>query len=95
MVLRDSLFDAQWLRTAGHSGSGGAELGECFAAARQIREADAASWFHMWYELATRIFAEARKSGADGHTTDSPRHAVANLRASGDTSTLPACGKDY
>jgi hypothetical protein len=31
MVLDDPYFDAQWLRTAGHSGSGGAELGECLA----------------------------------------------------------------
>ena len=31
MILDDPYVDAQWLRAAGHSGAGGAELGECLA----------------------------------------------------------------
>jgi hypothetical protein len=31
MVLDDPSFDGQWLHAAGHSGAGGAELGECLA----------------------------------------------------------------
>ena len=31
MILDDPYLDAQWLRTAGHSSAGGAELGECLA----------------------------------------------------------------
>jgi len=66
LVFKDSLFDAQWLRTAGHSASGGAEIGECFAAACQIREPDAESWLRAWSELGEGVFAEADKSRANG-----------------------------
>jgi hypothetical protein len=66
LVFRDPLFDAQWLRAAGHSCSGGAEVSECFAVARQIREPDAESWFNGWYALAEAILAGAEKSRASG-----------------------------
>jgi pimeloyl-ACP methyl ester carboxylesterase len=65
-VFRNSLFDAQWLRAAGHSCSGGAEAGECFAVARQIREPDAESWFRGWYSLAEAVQAAGEKSLASG-----------------------------
>jgi pimeloyl-ACP methyl ester carboxylesterase len=68
LVFKDDLFDAQWLRTAGHSAYRGAEIGECFAAARQIRDGDAGSWFAGWYGFADRLAAAADKSRADGHT---------------------------
>jgi hypothetical protein len=45
MVFKDHLFEAQWLRAVGHSAAGGAEIGECLAAARRIREPDAESWY--------------------------------------------------
>jgi hypothetical protein len=65
-AFRDDLFDAQWLRTAGHASSGGADLGECFAAARRIRERDAESWFNAWSKLAAGLLTQAdecRKQG--------------------------------
>ena len=62
LVFKDPLFDAQWLRAAGHGSYGGAEVGECFAAARRIKELDARSWFDAWYSLAETVFAEANKS---------------------------------
>ena len=34
--FKDRLFNAQWLRTAGHAYAGGADLGECLAAAAEI-----------------------------------------------------------
>jgi pimeloyl-ACP methyl ester carboxylesterase len=67
MVFKDALFDAQWLRAAGHAGSGGAELGECFAAARRIREPDGESWFRAWSELGESVFDSAERSRAGGH----------------------------
>jgi predicted alpha/beta-fold hydrolase len=67
ILFKDPLFDAQWLRTASHSSSGGAEIGECFAAARQIREVDADSWFNAWNGLAESVLAEADASRANGH----------------------------
>jgi len=66
LVFKDPLFDAQWLRAAGHSGSGGAELGECFAAARRIREPDAESWFRAWSELGENVLAGAERSRSEG-----------------------------
>jgi pimeloyl-ACP methyl ester carboxylesterase len=78
-VFKDSLFDAQWLRTAGHTSSGGAEVGECFAAARSIREPDAESWFQAWSELGAGVLAEAEKSRAQGHRRSA---LAAYLRAS-------------
>jgi hypothetical protein len=65
-VFKDSLFDAQWLRAAGHSSSGGAEVGECLAAASQIREPDAESWFNAWHRQAEGVLATAEQSRASG-----------------------------
>ena len=66
-VFKDSLFEAQWLRTASHSSSGGAEIGECFAAARQIREPDPESWFTAWSRLGESVLTEAETSRTKGH----------------------------
>jgi pimeloyl-ACP methyl ester carboxylesterase len=66
VVFNDSLFDAQWLRAAGHGTSGGAEIAECFGAASQIREGNAEDWFLAWNSLAERVFAQGEASGARG-----------------------------
>lgn len=66
LVFKDPLFDAQWLRAAGHGSYGGGQVGECFAAARRINELDAQSWFDAWYFFAETVFAEANKSRAGG-----------------------------
>ena len=66
MVFRDSLYDAQWLRTAGHASSGGADLGECLAAASRIRERDAGSWFDAWFQLAAALVVKAERSAEKG-----------------------------
>jgi hypothetical protein len=65
-VFKDELFNAQWLRAASHSSSGGAEIGECLAAASQIRELDAESWFAAWNSLAEALVTEAETSLAKG-----------------------------
>jgi len=61
-IFDDELFAAQWLRTAGHGIYGGAELGECLAVARQIREPDGESWYRAWHAMAERLVAEAARS---------------------------------
>lgn len=66
VVFEDELFDAQWLRAAGHASSGGAEIGECLAAARGVRELQADSWFSSWFGLAERLEAEADACLASG-----------------------------
>ena len=67
LVFNDSLFDAQWLRAAGHSSSGGAEIAECFAAAKQIRAVNAEDWYREWSRLAERVCAQAEASAATGN----------------------------
>lgn len=67
MVFKDELFDSQWLRAASHCSSGGADIAECFAAARQIGEPDAERWFLAWSQLADAVAAEAEKSAASNH----------------------------
>ncbi|MGA2737809.1 MAG: alpha/beta fold hydrolase [Bryobacteraceae bacterium] len=77
--FKDALFDAQLLRAASHAGSGGAEVGECLAAARQIREPNADSWFAAWNSLAEGVLAEAESSRAKGRRVSA---LSAYLRAS-------------
>jgi pimeloyl-ACP methyl ester carboxylesterase len=67
LLFRDPLFDAQLLRTIGHSCYGGADVGECLAAARQISEKNCESWFGAWMSLAERLRAEAEGSLRAGH----------------------------
>ena len=65
--FKDQLFQAQWLRTAGHAPAGGAELGECLAAASAVREPDPNSWRDAWMVAADRVAEGAEASLARGH----------------------------
>ena len=67
-VFKDSLFNAQLQRFVGHTGAGGADIGECYAAASTIREGDGESWYSGWHGLAERIESHAEASLALGHT---------------------------
>jgi hypothetical protein len=78
-AFQDSLFDAQWLRAAGHASSGGADVGECFAAAGRIREIDAESWYDAWWSLGESVRAQADQSRSQGHQASA---LSAYLRAS-------------
>jgi pimeloyl-ACP methyl ester carboxylesterase len=77
--FKDSLFQAQWLRLAGHAAAGGADLGECLAVAERIREPSLESWFDAWMAAAERIMREGEASQTAGH--EASAHA-AFLRAS-------------
>jgi pimeloyl-ACP methyl ester carboxylesterase len=77
--FKDPLLAAQWLRAAGHASAGGADLGECLAAARNIKEPDAESWRSAWLSLADHLAVKAEASLAAGHRESA--HA-AFLRAS-------------
>ena len=67
-VFKNSLFNAQLQRFVGHTGAGGADIGECYAAASTIREGDGESWYSGWHGLAERIESHAEASLALGHT---------------------------
>ena len=68
LLYRDELFDAQLLRTVGHSCYGGADLAECLTTAHRIRERDTTGWFTAWMELADRVRADAERSLLHDHT---------------------------
>src|SRR5271167_4792344 len=78
-VFKDELFEAQWLRTAGHASYGAAEIAECLEVARQIGGADPERWFVAWSGFASRLFEAAERSEHAGHAA-SARGAY--LRAS-------------
>lgn len=78
-VFRDEFFDAQFMRALTHQVYGGAELGECFWAAAQIKDGDFKSWVTVWRKLAESVEGKAEKSFANGHLV-SAREAY--LRAS-------------
>ena len=77
--FKDELFAGQWLRTAGHAGAGGADLGECFAAADAIREPDPQSWRDAWMRLGDRLAGEGEDCLKAGRTISA---GSAFLRAS-------------
>lgn len=45
----------------------GAEIGEAFYAASQIKDGDATSWQEQWYKLAHRVEERGQKSLTEGH----------------------------
>jgi pimeloyl-ACP methyl ester carboxylesterase len=78
-IFKDEMFEAQWLRAAGHSSYGGAEFGECLEVARRIGTSDPERWFDAWSTMAARLHDAAERSELAGHVV-SARGAY--LRAS-------------
>ena len=66
LPLKNDFLATQWLRTAGHAASGGADLAECFLVAEQVKENDPESWRSAWLALADRVAGEAERSAAAG-----------------------------
>jgi pimeloyl-ACP methyl ester carboxylesterase len=66
-VFADPLFAAELLRSLGYVSFGGADVGECLATARRIRDGDAAGWHAEWTATADRVYALAEASLTAGH----------------------------
>jgi pimeloyl-ACP methyl ester carboxylesterase len=64
--MKNGLFEAQLLRAIGYAPYGGADAGECLAAAGRISGADLDSWHDAWVSTAERLFAQAEASAAAG-----------------------------
>lgn len=77
--FKDDLFEAQFLRTLGHTYYGGADIGECLALAARIPQGDTERWHGEWNALAERLYDAGQASLAAGRGT-SARQAF--LRAS-------------
>ena len=72
--VKDELLDAQTLRTAGSAPYGGADIGECLAAAGQVRGTDLASWHDAWAAAAASALAVA-EGALDAGRTETARLA--------------------
>jgi pimeloyl-ACP methyl ester carboxylesterase len=66
LVMKDELLDAQVLRTAGSAPYGGADLGECLAAARRVDGVDLGRWYEAWMRAADDAAALAEAELAAG-----------------------------
>ncbi len=66
LAFKDDLLDAQLVRAVGTALYGGADLGECLAAAREVKESDLESWYNAWHRLATRVHELARSEERAG-----------------------------
>ena len=65
-AVADGLLDAQTLRAAGTAPYGGADVGECRAAAAAVRGTDLASWHAAWTSTAGTVLALAQAEQAAG-----------------------------
>ena len=65
-LMKDELFEAQLLRAMGYAPYGGADAGECLAAARRVSGTDLASWYDAWSAAAARLTVQAEASAAAG-----------------------------
>jgi hypothetical protein len=65
-AVKDELLDAQVLRTAGAAPYGGADIGECLAAARQVKGTDLGSWHDAWAGAAAAALTLAEAELAAG-----------------------------
>jgi pimeloyl-ACP methyl ester carboxylesterase len=66
--IKDVLLDAQTLRTAGSAPYGGADIGECLAAAARVRGSDLDSWYDAWESTAIAALTLAEGELAAGRT---------------------------
>ena len=66
LLLNDELLDAQLVRAVGAAAYGGADLGECLAAAGRVDERDLGSWYEEWTETATAVARLAEREVAAG-----------------------------
>jgi len=60
-------FDSQLLRTLSYTYYQGADLGDCLATVKHIKERDFQSWHEKWFQTAERIYKGAEKALAEGH----------------------------
>lgn len=63
----DQTFSFELLRAASYGLSGGSEIGEVLATAKQIQTGDFDSWHRAWHDTASRIEALAEHSLHQGH----------------------------
>lgn len=76
LLFRDDMYDGQFARTLTSAYVGSADLGEAFAAARNVRRTEPDDWYAAWHAMAEQTEASAESF------TDPVSRAQAHLRAS-------------
>jgi len=66
-LVRNRDFDFDTRCVIGQSYSGAADVGEVLAAVDHIGAKDYDGWFNAWWDLGSRVSADAEKSAAGGH----------------------------
>jgi hypothetical protein len=64
LLFADETFTYEFIRTVGHTYGGGADIGECVATARLIKNGSDQSWYQEWLKTANRLFEAAQQSEA-------------------------------
>jgi predicted alpha/beta-fold hydrolase len=59
LIFKDPSFLFEFIRTLGYTTSQAADIGECFATARSIKDGDIYSWKKEWLATAHRIYTLA------------------------------------
>ena len=68
-IFSNPAFEFQARYRLGLAATGGADLGEFFAAAQRVADNDDESWFDAWSAMALRVEGNAREFLQDGHET--------------------------
>lgn len=68
-LFSDMHFNGQFTRTLGYCAFGGAAIGECFAAANEMKDGDFDSWRDNWLAMGNRVKALAEAAEASRHLT--------------------------
>jgi hypothetical protein len=79
IYLADPEYDGQFLRTLDCAPLG-AQIGEAWAIAAQIRAGDPASWYNAWSSYADRLYDLAVKSQAAGASGQRPQRLPARIK---------------
>lgn len=66
-AFKDGYFDYNFARFLGLASYGGAEIGECFVVASQIKDGDHESWIRAWTNMARRVEGYAEEAFAGNH----------------------------
>jgi len=67
LIFENPAFEFQARYRLGLAATGGADLGELFAAAQKVADDDEDSWFDAWSAMALRVEGLAREYLRDGH----------------------------
>ena len=93
IVFDNEDFDGQFLRALSYAAYGGADIGECFETANNIKEGDRDSWYDAWTKTAQRMRQDAEESLKGGHNVSARRsyrrHRTTTAPQSSTSETMP------